>query len=124
MEAVLNYLEPYKQRDLDLFKMAIRLPGISIHWDFGTIDNGRTKFHLFHLKDADMSKAMRVNLMGGICQIFNRCQIKTESPIHKDLLIKVISIQDFDANSLYLSCTAMDLPMGVPCVYCLNEQKM
>ena len=70
-----------------------------------------------------MSKAMRANLKGGISQFFNQCQIKNESSIRKGPLIKVLSIQGFDANSLYLSCTAMEMSTGVPRVYWFNEQK-
>ena len=37
-------------------------------------------------------------------------------------MIKVQSIQGFDANVLYLSCTGMDMPTGVPRVYRFNEK--
>ena len=66
---------------------------------------------------------MRANLKGSISQIFNRCQIKNESSICKDPLIKVMSIQGFDANSLYLSRTTMEMPRGAPRVYRCNKQK-
>ena len=92
--------------------MAISLPGISIHWPFDTMDKHETKFHLFAPKDADMAEIMRLNSNGGISQVFNHCQIKNESCIHGNPSIKVLSIQGFDANALYLSCTGMDMPMG------------
>ena len=38
LEAVLVYLDLYKQRNLDIFKMAITLAGISIHWAFEMLD--------------------------------------------------------------------------------------
>ena len=95
--------------------MAISLPGISIHWAFDTMDKQQTKFHLFAPKDADMAEIMRLNSNGGISQVFNRCQIKNESCIRGNPLIKVQSIQGFDANALYLSVIAMEMPMGAKC---------
>ena len=120
LEAVLIYLDLYKRRNLDIFKMAISLPGISIHWAFDTMNKHETKFHLFAPKDADMAEIMRLNSNGEISQVFNHCQIKNESCILGNLLIKVESFQD--ANALYLSATAMEMHMGAPRVYRFNEK--
>ena len=37
-------------------------------------------------------------------------------------MIKALSIQDFDANALYLSCTGMDMPLGILHIYRFNEK--
>ena len=89
LEAVVLYLKLYKQRKLDLFKMAISLPGISLHWAFDTMDKQQTKFHLFAPKDADMAEIMQLNSISGINQVFNHCQIENKSCIHSNPLIKV-----------------------------------
>ena len=60
LEALLVYLDLYQKQGVDLFKMSISLPGISLHWAFNQIKNNE-KFHLFAPKDADMACAMRKN---------------------------------------------------------------
>ena len=70
LEAVLVNLIQYKEKGLDLFKIAISLPGISMNWAFDTIPK-ETKFHLFHPRHADMGEAMRNNLTGSPSIIFH-----------------------------------------------------
>ena len=57
LEAVLVYLTQYKDRNLDLFKTAISLPGISLNWAFDTIAKEH-KFHLFPPRHADIGQIM------------------------------------------------------------------
>ena len=72
LEVVLVYLTQYKDRNLDLFKTAISLPGISLNWAFDTIPKEH-KFHLFPPRHADIGRMMRNNLTGGLSIIFH-CQ--------------------------------------------------
>ena len=72
LEAVLEYLDLYRKRTLDLFKMSISLPGILLHWAINTIKS-KEKFNLFAPKDSDMAQAMRKNLTGDPSIVFHRC---------------------------------------------------
>ena len=71
LDAVLVYLRQYQARNLDLFKTAICLPGISLFWAFDTIAK-ENKFHLFPPRHADIGENMRHNLTGGPSIIFHR----------------------------------------------------
>ena len=65
---------------------------------------------------------MRNNLTGGPSIIFHHHQLKDVTPIRRsnDKIVK--SIVGYDANALYLWCTAQPMPMGRPCVYRLNSE--
>ena len=80
LQAVLLYLNQYKERGLDIFKKVISLPGISLNWAFDTIPKEQ-KIHLFPPRYADMGNIMQSNLTGGPSIIFHHCQVKGVTPI-------------------------------------------
>ena len=120
LEAVFIYLNQYKNSGLDLFKSAISLPGISLNWAFDTIPK-ENKFHLFPPRHADIGQNMRNNLTGGLSIIFHRKQVKNETLICNNPVRVVKSIVGYDANALYLWCTAQNMPIGQSRVFRLNK---
>ena len=70
LQAVLVYLEQYKDRSLNLFKTASSLPGISLNWAFDTTAKEH-KFHLFPPRHNNIGCMMRNNLTGGPSIIFH-----------------------------------------------------
>ena len=122
LQAKSNYLVPYKERNLNLFKMALGLPGISIPWVFANLDPHEEKFHLFYPRDSDMGKLMRANLTGGLSNIFHRCQIKDKTPIRNNAKHIVKRVVGYDANSLYLSSNGKEMPTGMPQIYRIDKK--
>ena len=66
---------------------------------------------------------MRHNLTGGLSIIFHHKQVKDETQIHNNPDQIVKSVVGYDANALYLWCTAQPMPMGRPRVFRLNKEK-
>ena len=65
---------------------------------------------------------MRHNLTGGPSIIFHGKQVKDETQIRNNPDQIVKSVVGYDANALYLWCTAQSMPMGRPRVFRLNEE--
>ena len=63
---------------------------------------------------------MRRNLTSGPSIIFHRKQVKNETLIRNNPTRVVKSIVGYDANALYLWCTAQNMPMGHPRTFRLN----
>ena len=66
---------------------------------------------------------MRRNLTGGPSIIFHRKQVKNETQIRNNPAHIVKSIVGYDANTLYLWCTAQNMTMGRPRVFRLNKNQ-
>ena len=120
LEAVLVYLNQYKNRGLDLFMSAISLPEISLNWAFDTLAR-ENKFHLFPPSLVVIGALMRRNLTGGLSIIFHCKHVKNETLIRNNPAHVVKSIVGYDANALYLWCTAQNMPIGQSRVFRLNK---
>jgi hypothetical protein len=114
LRAIEKQIHFYKERNLDLFKEAFSLPGISSRYVFKTSPNA--KFMLFNEKNGDIDKALESQMTGGPAIVFKREGhvgfTKIKKHIFGDKAETVQSIIGYDSNSLYLSCTAGDMPTG------------
>ena len=119
LESCVGIFKTLSKKGLDIFKMSISLPGISLHWAFNQIKNNE-KFNLFAPKDADMAQVMQEDLTGVPSIVFHRCLLKGETPIHDNEGNILQTVVGFDAIVLYLWCTSLTMPMGKPCVYQYN----
>ena len=111
VKAVSKMQNQYFEIDLDVFKTAISLPGLSkqILFDFARKNNAH--FSLIDKRNADLYQTMRNNVVGGPSVIFHRQAEKGKSLIRQGKTCqKVIG---YDCNSLYLWALDQELPVGI-----------
>ena len=110
--ALKNLVKYYSDRNVDIFKEAISVPGIAERLAFKTVDNDF--FTLFSGQHKDLFVLFKSNLVGGPAIIFDRKQVAGETTIrhHPDgeVCKKIIG---YDANSLYLGCMGQQMPCGM-----------
>ena len=102
------------QMDLDMFKEAISLPGLSLKYAFDTTDDA--VFHLYGQKFCELNKLLRQNVVGGPSIIFHRYHevgvTKIRELEYGDEAESVKSVIGLDANALYLWAFGQKLPTG------------
>ena len=112
--AVDKQFEFFKEHlELDMFKQALSLPGLSLRYAFQTTD---AKFKLFGNQDAYIHKLLRKNIVGGPSLVFHRYHevdvTKIKAKEFGDSAKPVQSILGLDANALYLWAFAEKMPTG------------
>ena len=118
VEAIEKMLPLYTNRKLDIFKNAISLPGISQRYLLNVLPKS-IYFTRFSKEHSHIYQDLKqFGVVGGPSIIFHRKQIAGQTRIKgKDLCKKIIG---YDANSLYLNCTAQAMPCGF---YVLREKQ-
>jgi len=107
VEAIEKMKKFYYEKDLDMFKDAISIPGLANKYMFNSSEDA--KFDLIdNLEDFQIFKR---NNVGGPSIIFNRFQEKNKTKIKNNKICK--KIIGFDANALYLGCIGNVMPVGV-----------
>ena len=102
----------YFERAIDLFKIAIYVPGIARSWLYKEAKQHNAYFSLIAEEDDDLHHTLKQNLVGGYSGIFTRKHVVDETRLrHADGEI-CQSIVGYDANSLYLRCIGQDMPCG------------
>ena len=100
----------YRDRDIDMFKDGISVPGLSLLHLFNDLPND-TNFVTFNNTNKDAHKLVKDNIVGGPAIIFHRYHEKGITKIRggSELCRK---IEGYDANALYLWAIMQDMPTG------------
>ena len=110
--AVERLLSFYQAKNLDVFKIAIYVPGLARKLLFNTAKSEGVSFALFGKEDEDLYRAVKQNLTGGPSIVFNRHRTVGKDYITDDKAFPVKTIQGFDSNALYLWCFSQEMPTG------------
>ena len=110
LEAISKQFAFYCDRDIDMFKDGISVPGLSLLHLFNDLPND-TFFTIFNQTNSDLHKLVKDNIVGGPAIIFHRYHEKGITKIRggSELCRK---IEGYDANALYLWAIMQDMPTG------------
>ncbi|XP_071137847.1 uncharacterized protein [Mytilus edulis] len=112
VQAVANLQKFYFERDIDLFKTSISVPGLARRMLFDTGRQVGASFALFDDANSDLYFSIKQNLIGGPSIIFNRHHEVGQTFIRNNFNKPCQKILGFDANALYLYCIDQDMPTG------------
>ena len=113
LEAVEKMFVFYKDRNMDMFKCAISVPGLSLRYLFLTLHSETgSYFSLIDKDNKDLYYKIKANIVGGPSIVFHRYHETGQTYIRNGdkLCQKVVG---FDANALYLWALMQDMPTGV-----------
>ena len=110
LEAISKQFAFYRDRDIDMFKAGISVPGLSLLHLFNDLPND-IFFTIFNQTNSDLHKLVKDNIVGGPAIIFHRYHEKGITKIRggEELFRK---IEGYDANALYLWAIMQDMPTG------------
>ena len=112
VEAVEKMQQFYFDHHIDLFKVAVSVPGIARRWLFKTAHDAKVSFGLIHGRDDDLYYTIKQNIVGGPSIIFTRDAEVDHTFIRDDPDRPCANIVGFDANALYLDCIDKPMPCG------------
>ena len=110
VKAVERFQEFYFKRKLDVFKIAISVPGIARAMLFKTAKKRNVQFPLFGKNDEDIYKIVKQNIVGGPSIIFTRHHKVGETFIRGNIEKPCKKIVGYDANALYLWAIGQNMP--------------
>ena len=110
LDAILKQFAFYRDRDIDMFKDGISVPGLSLLHLFNDLPND-TYFTVFNRTNSDLHKLVKDNIVGGPAIIFHRYHEKDVTKIRGGGET-CRSIVGYDANALYLWAIMQDMPTG------------
>ncbi len=108
--AVERFQKFYFDKDIDVFKTAISVPGIARQLLFRTAKKADANFALFDKQNEDLYHTFKRNIVGGPSIIFTRHHKVGQTRIRGRK--KCGSILGFDANALYLQAIGKPMPVG------------
>ena len=108
VEAIEKMRVFYEEREIDLFKDGISVPGLTMKYLMKCSPDAH--FGLFSEKDKDLFYTFRENLVGGPSIIFHRYHEKQVTKIRGGKTCK--KVIGFDANALYLWAITQNMPTG------------
>ena len=110
LDAIAKQFAFYRDRDIDMFKDGISVPGLSLLHLFNDLPND-TNFVTFNNTNKDAHKLVKDNIVGGPAIIFHRYHEKGITKIRggEELCRK---IEGYDANALYIWAIMQDMPTG------------
>ena len=110
LDAIAKQFAFYRDRDIDMFKDGISVPGLSLLYLFSNLPKD-TFFTVFNNTNKDVHKLVKDNIVGGPAIIFHRYHEKNVTRIRggSELCRKVVG---YDANALYLWALMQDMPTG------------
>ena len=112
VQAVEKMQQFYFAHDIDLFKVAVSVPGIARRWLFQTANAANVNFALLDHRDDDLYYTIKQNIVGGPSIIFTRDAEVGRTFIRDDPTRPCSNIIGFDANALYLDCIDKSMPCG------------
>ena len=112
VQAVEKMQQFYFAHDIDLFKVAVSVPGIAPRWLFQTANAANVNFALLDHRDDDLYYTIKQNIVGGPSIIFTRDAEVGRTFIRDDPTRPCSNIIGFDANALYLDCIDKSMPCG------------
>ena len=110
--AVEKMLSMYKALSLDMFKIAISVPGLAKILMMKYAKDKNILFRLFGETDKDLYFMFKSQIVAGPSIIFTRYQEKDVTPLRLEKPYKCQSIFGYDVNSLYLYCIGGNMPVG------------
>ena len=110
LEAIAKQFAFYHDRGIDMFKVGISVPGLSLLHLFNDLPND-TYFTVFNRTNSDLHKLVKDNIVGGPAIIFHRYHEKDVTKIRGGGET-CRSIVGYDANALYLWALMQDMPTG------------
>ena len=110
LDAIAKQFAFYRDRDIDMFKDGISVPGLSLLYLFSNLPND-TYFTVFNRTNSDLHELVKDNIVGGPAIIFHRYHEKGVTKIRggSELCRKIVG---YDANALYLWALMQDMPTG------------
>ena len=110
LDAIAKQFAFYRDRDIDMFKDGISVPGLSLLYLFNNLPP-KTFFTVFNQTNSDLHKLVKDNIVGGPAIIFHRYHEKGITKIRggSELCRKIVG---YDANALYLWALMQDMPTG------------
>ena len=115
LEAIDKMSDFWKQRDIDIFKDGVSVPGLTMKYLLSNVPD--TYFSLFTEQDKDLYYTMKDNNVGGPSIIFNRYHEKDKTFIRNAEMIRkniepkpCKKVVGHDANALYLWAIIQDMP--------------
>ena len=112
VQAVEKMQQFYFDHHIDLFKVAVSVPGIARRWLFQTAHNAKTSFGLIDTRDDDLYYILKQNIVGGPSIIFTRDAEVGRTFVRNDPTRPCTNIVGYDANALYLDCIDKAMPCG------------
>ena len=110
LDAIAKQAGFYRDRDIDMFKDGISVPGLSLLHLFNDLPND-TYFTVFNRTNSDLHELVKDNIVGGPAIIFHRYHEKDVTKIRGGGET-CRSIVGYDANALYLWALMQDMPTG------------
>ena len=110
LEAISKQFAFYRDRDIDMFKDGISVPGLILLYLFTDLPS-KTYFVTFNRTNSDLHKLVKDNIVGGPAIIFHRYHEKDVTKIRGGGET-CRSIVGYDANALYLWAIMQDMPTG------------
>ena len=110
LEAISKQFAFYRDRDIDMFKDGISVPGLSLLHLFNDLPND-TYFTVFNRTNSDLHELVKDNIVGGPAIIFHRYHEKDVTKIRGGGKT-CRSIVGYDANALYLWALMQGMPTG------------
>ena len=110
LEALEKQFTFYRDRNIDMFKDGISVPGLSLLHLFNDLPND-TNFVTFNRTNSDLHELVKDNIVGGPAIIFHRYHEKNVTRIRGGSE-PCRSIVGYDANALYLWGIMQDMPTG------------
>ena len=102
VEAVEKFQQFYIERHLDVFKIAMSVPGIARRMMMECAKQNGTNFPLFHKDEEVWHKTIKQNIVGGPSIIFKRHHKVDETFIRGNRDKPCKRVVGYDANALYL----------------------
>ena len=110
LDAIAKQFAFYRDRDIDMFKDGISVPGLSLLYLFSNLPKD-TYFTVFNRTNSDLHELVKDNIVGGPAIIFHRYHEKDVTKIRGGGET-CRSIVGYDANALYLWAIMQDMPTG------------
>ena len=110
LDAIAKQFAFYRDRDIDMFKDGISVPGLSLLHLFNDLPND-TNFVTFNQTNSDLHELVKDNIVGGPAIIFHRYHEKDVTKIRGGGET-CHAIVGYDANALYLWALMQDMPTG------------
>ena len=109
LEALEKQFAFYRDRDIDMFKDGISVPGLSLLYMFNDLSPD-TNFVTFNKTNSDLQHLVKDNIVGGPAIIFHRYHEKDVTKIRGGELCR--TVVGYDSNALYLWALMQDMPTG------------
>jgi len=116
IEALEKQTQIYAQKNIDMLKSAISLPGLAVCWMFTEVDRSAFDISLIDERNKDVYTLVKHNIVGGPSIVFHRYHEKdvtklrfSEYGSEAKLCKQVLGV---DANALYLWSMMQEMPTG------------